>query len=251
MSGPHGALAVSEGAVGASCLLAVHGVLDSGTYLQLRDCVIKAALDRPAAVLVDVTDLTVPAPSAWSVVTSARWHVSAWPDIPIMLVCPRPATAATLARNGITRYVPVYPSVEAALRSVANGVAPRNRARAELPRTLGSLRRARELVAQWLAGWSQHELIPAAKVIVDVLVENVLRHTDSAPVIRVECASQTVTVAVEDTSSAPAVRHEDATEGTSRVSGLAVVAALCRTWGSTPTPDGKAVWAVIGPENRI
>ena len=35
------------------------------------------------------------------------------------------------------------------------------------------------------------------------------------------------------------------------VSGLAIVDALSRAWGSTPTSSGKTVWAVIGPENQL
>jgi anti-anti-sigma regulatory factor len=65
-------LAVSTEAAGTACLLTVEGVLDTTTYLKLRDNIIKAALDEPRAVLVDVNDLGVTVSSAWSVFTSAR-----------------------------------------------------------------------------------------------------------------------------------------------------------------------------------
>ena len=99
----------------SACLLTVAGVLDSSTYLELRNSVIKAALDQRGAVLVDVSALDVPAPSAWSVFTSARWHVSTWPDVPIILVCGHANGRTAIVRNGVARYVPVYPTVEAAL----------------------------------------------------------------------------------------------------------------------------------------
>ncbi|HEX4390659.1 MAG TPA: sulfate transporter, partial [Mycobacterium sp.] len=51
--------------------------------------------------------------------------------------------------------------------------------------------------------------------------------------------------------AAPAVRHEDPYRGGDPVSGLAIVASVCRAWGSMPTSSGKTVWAVIGPENRL
>jgi hypothetical protein len=35
------------------------------------------------------------------------------------------------------------------------------------------------------------------------------------------------------------------------ISGVAIVAALCREWGNAPTPTGKMVWAAIGPENEL
>lgn len=252
MGRPASQLAVSADAAGAVCLLAVEGVLDSSTYLKLRDAIIKAALDEPWAVLVDVNALGVPASSAWSVFTSARWHVSTWPDVPIILVCEHAGRRRTIARSGVTRYVPVHATVEEALDALTDDHRRgRLRARAELPASLASLRTAREMVAERLGAWSQADLIPVATVIVNVFVENVLQHTVSAPVVILESDGATVSVSVQDGSSTPAVRHEDPYRGGERVSGLAIVASVCRAWGSTPTPSGKTVWAVVGPENQL
>lgn len=246
-------LAVSVAAAGAAQVVTVKGVLDGTTYRSLRDQIIKAALDEPIAVIVDVDALEVPAPSAWAVFTSAHWHVTTWPAVPIMLVSTNAAVRATIARNGVARYVPVHPGMEAALSSAlsADGRKGRLRARAQLPAASDSPHRARQLMAEWLTDWSKAELIPVAKIIVDVLVENVLEHTDSAPVLVMETDGTTVTVTVQDGSSRPAAIHENPAGGTDRVSGLVVLDALCRVWGSMPTPSGKTVWAVIGPENRL
>ena len=110
---------------------------------------------------------------------------------------------------------------------------------------------SRELVAEWLAEWSRPDVISVAKLIVTVLVENVLAHTQGAPVLRLECTRDLVTIAVEDERAEPAVRRELPNHGVNDVSGLAIVAALCRKWGNSPTATGKSVWAVIGPENRL
>lgn len=244
-------LTVTTSSVGGVCLLNAVGRLDSSTYLELRVSVIRAALDEPPAVLVDVSDLDVPAPSAWSVFSSARWHVSIWPDIPILLICGRASVATRIAETGVTRYVPAHLTVESALGSLRRPRRVRRRIRARLPRRLSSLHCSREFVAKWLSNWSQDPLIPAAKVVVDVLVENVLRHTQSPPTILLENADSAVTIVVHDSNDAPAVLHEAAAGGANRTSGLAVLSLLCRAWGSTPTPGGKAVWAVLGPENRL
>jgi hypothetical protein len=237
---------------GAVCLLTVDGVLDTSNYLHLRDAIIKAALDEPQAVLIDVDALEVPALTAWSVFTSARWHVSTWPDVPIALVCGHPGRRRTIKRSGVTRYVPVYPSVDTALAAAADGRArARARARIDLPASLASLRRAREFVAEWLGEWSHQELIAVATVVVNVFVENVLQHTASGPVLVLESDGTAVTVSVRDENSTPAARHEDPYRGGDRVSGLAIVASVCRAWGSSPTPSGKTVWAVLGPENQL
>jgi hypothetical protein len=226
--------------------------LDTVTYLALRNAVIKAALDHPRVVLVDVTGLRVPAPSAWSVFTSARWHVSTWPDVPIMLVCADERGRKNIARNGVARYVPAYPSVETALAMLVDQGQPfKRRIRAELPAAPASLRLARRIVAEVLPDWSLPELVAVATVIVNVFVENVLEHTQSAPVLRLESKGTTVSIAVEDGNPMLPVRHEQRPLGGERVSGLAIVAAVCRVWGSLPTLSGKTVWAVVGPENRL
>jgi hypothetical protein len=70
-------------------------------------------------------------------------------------------------------------------------------------------------------------------------------------VLVLETDGAAVTIAVQDDSSQPATRREDPDRGADRLSGLTIVASVCRAWGSIPTPSGKTVWAVIGPENRL
>jgi hypothetical protein len=243
---------VEEHADGTS-VLTVEGVFDGSTYLPLRDAIIKAAIDNAGAVVIDVTELTVPVPSAWAVFTSARWHLGQWPQVPVVLVCSSSSGREALVRNAVARYVPVYPTRAEAVTALATSgnAGIRRRARTELPRGLASVARSRELAAEWLAAWSRPDLISVTKLIVTVLIENVLVHTHSAPVLRLECKGDPVTVAVEDESAEPAVRRELPTHGVDDVSGLAIVAALCREWGNSPSPTGKSVWAVIGPENRV
>lgn len=234
-------------------VLNVEGVLDSGTYLSLRDAIIKAALDEPRALIIDITHLDVPAPSALAVFTSARWHIDKWPDVPLAMVCTHARGRDALTRNAVAHYIPVYATTTEARAgfTAVERSEVRRRARTELPRVSASVSRSRELVAEWLTAWSRPDLISVAKLVVTVFVENVLAHTQGAPVVRLESKGDLVTVAVEDDSAEPATRRELPTSGVDEVSGLAMVTALCRTWANSPTPSGKTVWAVIGPENRL
>ncbi|OBG29724.1 STAS domain-containing protein [Mycobacterium sp. 852002-51057_SCH5723018] len=233
-------------------ILVVQGMLDSSTYRTVRDTVIKAALDEPRAVIVDVNRLSAPSTSAWSVFTSARWHVSVWPDVPIQLVCANSQTRRVIAAVGVTRYVPVHPTRESALDAVRGQSPPvRRRASTELPVTRIGVGLARARISDWLTGWGQRDLIPVAATVATVFVENVLDHTESAPVLIVESYRDTVTVAVEDCSDRLPGRHEDSQRGAEVVSGLAIVSALCRAWGAIPSSSGKTVWGLIGRENRL
>ena len=83
------------------------------------------------------------------------------------------------------------------------------------------------------------------------LVENVLLHTDSRPCMRLEADGDSVIVAVEDASHIPATITERAVGRYIPPSGLGIISVLCRMWGNAPTPTGKTVWAVLGPENRL
>ena len=226
-------------------ILIVDGVLDATTYLRLRNRIINAALDEPAAVVVNISALRVPTPSAYSAFTSARWHVSRWPDVPVLLVCGHATGRAALHREGVTRWVPVYDRLDAALDAFDDiGVRSRLRKRVELLPELDCVRLARELITEWLWNWGHGDKIKVANVIAAELVENVYAHTDSVAVLRVEAEGRAVTIAVSDHSDQLATRTES-THETFRLSGLHVVAALADAWGCVPSTDGKTVWATL------
>ncbi|WP_445168791.1 STAS domain-containing protein [Mycolicibacterium sp. Dal123E01] len=242
---------IRSDALDGAVLLTIDGTLDSVSYRPLRDSIMKAALDEPRAVIVDLTTLHVPTESALAVFTSARWHIARWPEVPLLLVSGTERGRNMLSRNGITRYVPIYHDVHTAADAAARQEIPgRRRARVELSADAGNVRLARGFVAEWMENWSHPELTSAAKVVVTALVENAIRHAGGATALRMEIKDDEVTVAVEDGSAVPASIREKA-DGSDELSSLKIVDAICRAWGSNPTPGGKVIWCVIGPENRL
>jgi len=232
-------------------VLTVEGVLDTSNSGALRDVIMKATLDEPSAVMVNVTALQVAAESAWSTLIGARWQLRTKPNVPIVLVCADRATRDAITRREVAHFMPVYSTEKAAMKALDRLTRRAVRhADAELPANLTSLRESRRLVREWLTAWSQSPLIPVALVVVNVFVENVLEHTGSVPLMRVETDGATATIAVSDSSSTPALRLPAPETGID-VSGLAIVEALSRAWGSAPTSSGKTVWALIGPENQL
>lgn len=245
-----GPLAVATRLEETVAVLTVEGVLDADNSAGLRDSIVKSMVDEPSAVIVNVSSLKVRAQSAWSTFVGAHWQL-ARPDVPIALVCTRRATREALSRSEVASFMPVLSTEKSAIKALARLTRRTVRsADSQLPADLTSLRESRRLMREWLTGWSQSKLIPVALVVVNVFVENVLEHTGSIPMMRVETAGSTATIAVSDGSTAPAVRLQSPTNGID-VSGLAIVDALARAWGSTPTSSGKTVWAVIGPENQL
>ena len=243
-------LRITSGAAENACVLTVHGVLDDTTYLPLRDAIVKAALAEPTAVIIDVTKLVVRSSPAWGVFTSARWQVSEWPDTPIALVCAHNRGQNALRSNGITRYVPAFRTLQSAVTDLAADAARRyrRRMRAVLPATISSTARSRELTAQWLTAWSRTDFIHAVSIVATELIEMALADTDSPLVLRVETDGSTVAVAVQHSGSAKTVRRESLGD---EISGLDLIAANCRVWGSHTSASGDTVWVVLGPENRF
>lgn len=232
-------------------VLTVDGELDAANSTTVRERILKATLDDGAAVIVDVSGLKVRNESEWSSFMGAYWQIGSAPHVPIVLVCTDRSAREAISNSGVTHFMPVYPSEKAAIKALGqNSRRPVRRADLQLPADLTSLRESRRMVREWLTTWSQSKLIPVALVVVNVFVENVLEHTASVPAVRIEAQGTTATIAVSDASDAPAVRLPSPPKGID-VSGLAIVDALSRAWGSTPTASGKTVWAVIGPENQL
>ena len=249
LAGQRGEIRIVGSTVADARLLTLDGLLDGTTYVPLRDAIVKTALDEPRGVIVDVNGLTVRDDPAWAVFTSARWQIAEWPDIPIGLVCALDHVQNTLHRNGITRYVPVFPTLECAITELpADGLRRyRRRVRAELPATKTSIHLCRQLVAQWLTAWSRVDFIHAVSIVATELLEMAVADTNSTLSLRMETDGSTVAVAVQHIEMTPTAR-ESADEN---VSGLDLVAANCRVWGTYTSAAGNTVWAVVGPENRF
>lgn len=231
-------------------VLRLRGKLSGRNYVPTRDAVIKAALDQPAAVIIDVNDLEVPHDAGWAVFTSARWHVQHCPQVVLALACNDPAVHQRLERMSISHYVPVFTSVAAATRAVREGLCRyRRHARTYVADHEFGLRVAESFMRHNLLQWSMQCHIPVALTVAKIFVENALRHAAGGCDLRLETVDEDVIIAVSDTSTVPAARCEPV-DG-SMPKGLDIVDAICRHWGSIPTTTGKSVWARVRPEDSI
>ncbi len=198
MAGRRSDLRVTASTVADARVLTVDGVLDDTTYIPLRDAIVKAARDEPRAVVIDVTMLAVRDDPAWAVFTSARWQVTEWPDIPIGLVCAHDKGQHALRRNGINRYVPVYPTLQCAVTEPHADGLRRYRRRARHPaaneKQHSAMPRANRSVVD---GVVETDCIHAVSMIPTELVEIALRDTDIASSLRLETGGSTVSAAVQ------------------------------------------------------
>lgn len=242
-------LEVAHRELAGAAVVEPHGVLDLHTYRELRDILVKAAVDEPTAVIVDLDGLAVPDRSSYALFSSVSDQVAQWPGVPLLLAAGTARKRRGLGSFRMARYVAVHPSVEAAARAIGDPP-PRRIARRNLPNTLTSASLAREFVRAMCGQWEAQACLDDAVTIVNELVENTLLHTYCLPSVRLELRRGLLTVGVYDDDPAPArLRELDTRSG--RRHGLSIVAAVAVVWGCSPTPaGGKVTWAVLRVASR-
>ena len=106
---------------------------------------------------------------------------------------------------------------------------------------------ARRFVTATLTGWGRSDFVDAAAVIVTELASNAVLHAGTEFTVSLSPAADgSVRVAVRDASpELPRPRQATSVDRSGR--GLRLVAAFAVGWGADPLPDGKIVWARLGP----
>jgi anti-sigma regulatory factor (Ser/Thr protein kinase) len=229
-------------------VVTVSGTLTLDSYPDLRDGLLKIATDAPESLIADIRGLRVDDDVLTSVFTVVAQRIGDWPGIPFALVSDRPEHLALLQGRAIDRFVAIHPDVDTAERD--RNHPPRRRALQLLAASDAASSLARQFVTRICAEWDVPEHRENALLIATELVENAIRHTDSAPVLRLEARRGVFTVSVGDGDPRPAVLHERV--GTLEPGlGLQLIAQVARVWGcSRSWSGGKVVWAVLTERRR-
>ncbi|MCP9620848.1 ATP-binding protein [Nocardia otitidiscaviarum] len=229
------------------------GVLNPTTYRCFSDDLVKFTVEEPRAVIVVLDDLRVSSEPLLSVFASVSMRVGDWPGVPVLLVVELGFRRAVLRSSAIRRFVPVFATVTAAVRSLEHPPL-RRWATLDLAPTGDCAQRARRFVDDICQRWDTGSALGDAQLIATELVENSFLHSRSEADIRVrlELRDDLLTVAVADADPREAVLREPGPGGP-RFYGLHVVARLARAWGCAPKwPIGKVVWATVpvGPRRE-
>jgi anti-sigma regulatory factor (Ser/Thr protein kinase) len=107
-----------------------------------------------------------------------------------------------------------------------------------------SVAAARHFAADLLGRWGLSEQADAVELVVDELVTNAIQHSRGPVTLAIGRRLDRIVVQVQDPSSAPPEPEQsDPLADSGR--GLLLVEELATDWGTTPTPDGKRVWAEV------
>ncbi len=107
-----------------------------------------------------------------------------------------------------------------------------------------AIRAVRRFVASTLQAWGETDLLEDAAIVASELATNAVRHARSPFRVSMSRIDGTVKLMVRDGSEVPA-EPRPLTTDLEGGRGLTLVAALCPSWGTERTADGKVVWAEL------
>jgi anti-anti-sigma regulatory factor/anti-sigma regulatory factor (Ser/Thr protein kinase) len=233
---------------GLPVVLRVAGQLDPESAPVLHRALALCLVAEPEVVVLDFAGVTRAGEDAIAAFVLLADRARAWPGATLVLGGANPAVAALLARAGVARHVPVYPSVVAALAGAraARTDDGTQRIRLSLPPVDSAAATARRLVDRLCAQWGLPGLRDTARLVATELVSNAVRHATTALELTLSRRADAVYISVRDHSPTLPRRGEVVPAPTDEGGrGLLVVDRMSRAWGSTPTADGKVVWASL------
>ncbi|MCD2198218.1 ATP-binding protein [Actinomycetospora endophytica] len=233
---------------GGAVVASVRGDLDRANRAALVASLAEL-LGEHRGVVLDVSELRPGQSSAVHAFTDALARAGGWPRACLALVAPGPELAALLTSSRVADEAPVYADVTEALARLADRPdVLRDGWRFDVdPHAPGRARsQVRELCRRWGLG---REVREAAEIVVTELVTNAVEHALSPSVVEIERHGDAFRMAVRDYGSGADHVVPEATSwhapptSSPRGRGLAMVAAVSRTWGVLRHPDGKTIWA--------
>jgi hypothetical protein len=234
-----------------SCVLALSGELSSRSAGAASDAVSKALIDV-GRVLVDVSGLRVSRPETVRVFSSTLTAAGGWPRVRLVLFGAGAGLGRSLAAMRVSETVPLAPD-EITARQISQRRPPAVVGHLDLSEEEGLLapRRARLFVKEACADWQLSSVCDDAMLVASELVENAVSHAHKAGELNLRLDELGLTVSVRDDDYRGLVIPLAIDSAGRRRHGLFLVAAISRTWGVSPTENGKSVWALLPVEDRV
>jgi hypothetical protein len=221
----------------------VVGQLDASSAATLRATVLKCLADEPPAIVLDLKDLSCHDNAPLTTLTALARAAAAWPGIPFVAHSVAPDVVGRLRAMAVTWSVTVVPDAVAAATHLSRTRSPAS-VRVDLTSS-GDLAQVRETARQVCQRAGRSAIADTVEVVVTELATNALCHGTGIRTVIISASPYHVHVAVRD-GSVDVPRVRDASED-EHGRGLRIVEALSTAWGSTPTRDGKVVWATVRP----
>ena len=213
------------------------GVLDTDTAAAVRFALVELLAQQPEAIVIDVSDLQLPNPTATSILRDIARETADWPAAHLALCAP---TSEPWHTTGL----PVWRSTADAFSDLGEPEPPRQLS-LEMEPVVGAARRSRELVTEACGRWDQPAFAGPACIVITEMVNNVVAHAKTPMIVLLAIRRDAMSVAVRDRSST-VPRFTGPVPATSYGGrGLLLIDSVADRWGSLPLEAGKVVWAVL------
>ena len=226
-----------------SCVLTLAGELSLRSAGTVCGAVTKALLEVDR-VLVDVSRLRLTWTPAVQVFPSTLAAMGGWPWARLVLFGADPGMAASLSQLGVTSAVPLAAD-EPEARQLLERRPPTVSRYLDLEKAESSAIRARLFVGAACTDWHLDALHDDAVIVSSELVGNAVLHARTECRLTVQLDGRGLTIAVQDHRPGWIRRRPSIDATNPRGLGLFVVDRLSRSWGTSPTADGKKVWALL------
>ncbi|MEV6966019.1 winged helix-turn-helix domain-containing protein [Hamadaea sp. NPDC051192] len=217
---------------------------DTG-HVDLRRIIRKCLADDPAAIVVDLVDVTSDG-EVLATALATEQRRAAKQGIALAFVL-RAKIAEELKSTIMGRHLAVFPTVEAA-RFLAVHLVPHRWLHLTLESQPQSVAYARNQAGAACLDWGVPWLQGAARLIASELVDNAIRHGGGVAELTVSLQRELLRIRVHDRSEhLPSLRVPASPWGDwqDSTSGLQRVDAYATAWGVRKVDDGKVVWATV------
>jgi anti-anti-sigma factor len=220
------------------------GALDLTAAPSLRLVLLKALAEDPAAVIVDLTGLSVDDEACLTLFPTFTRQANG-SGTRVLLCGGSRQVVASIVRLGLDRVVPLCSTWDDAAM-LAQAQRPGARASRSLLPVLDSPGLARQFVADTCHEWR----VPADAaehlgMIATELVGNAVVHANTPMQLVLRRSRHHVHLAVIDEDERLAVLRGPESARATRGRGLMLVEAFAATWGCRPTATGKCTWAIV------
>ena len=235
---------IQESSQQGCVVLTLVGRLELAAVPQLQRAILKQPAEQPPAIICDLGQVEAIDPLCAKVFTSIRHPALSWPGTALILCGVRPAVADILARQGVTRRLGMYPSLDQALAN-ARTRPPWLREQLALGPVPTATREGRAFVREVCGRWELQGLVEPAALLASELVTLAVVHARTAMELRVELLGRRLHVAVKDQDPnllgllAPK-------DGTDQGLHLLIVDQIATAWGvRQDEAGGKTAWCTL------
>ncbi len=230
-------------------VVALYGTLDGTSAARMMISLRDVVADAPIALIIDAAHLVVTSDRALHALLDFARQTHQWPGT-VVSMAGASAEITGLIDGVIGRQdgeIIRYDRLDQAQSAAMSLPLPQRRSLALSP-DRNAPAKSRQFVQDVCADWGLGRVASLAELVASELVTNAVTHARTPMNVTIRLVDDGLSVEVRDADPRPMFRpttDTTATPGDEHGRGLLVLDAMADAWGTSPTADGKVVWANI------